>query len=84
MQNIPSEGVWSSKANVIIYSRRLEGGDIMHAHDIVPKRMDGRGASFIRVCELLYCQMFFEANLSLSFPDSMSNLLIETSAIKPS
>jgi hypothetical protein len=33
--------------------RRLEGGDIMHAHDIVPKRMDGRDASFVRVCESL-------------------------------
>jgi hypothetical protein len=48
--------------------RRLEGGDIMHAHAIVPKRMDGRDASFVRVCELLYCQMFLETNLSLSFP----------------
>jgi hypothetical protein len=46
--------------------RRLEGGDIMHAHDIVAKRMDGRDASFVRVCEL-YCQMFFETNLPLSF-----------------
>ena len=35
----------------------LEGGDIMHMHDIVPKCMDGRDASFVRVCEL-YCQMF--------------------------
>ena len=33
--------------------RRLEGGDIMHAHGIVPKRMDGRDASFVRVRELL-------------------------------
>jgi len=33
--------------------RRLEGGDIMHAHDIVSKRMDGRDASFIRVRELI-------------------------------
>jgi len=32
---------------------RLEGGDIMHVHDIVPKRMDSRDASFIRVCGLL-------------------------------
>lgn len=48
--------------------RRLEGGDIMHAHNIVPKRVGGRDASFIRVCELLYMQMFFETNLSLSFP----------------
>ena len=31
--------------------RRLEGGDIMHAHEIVSKRMDGRDASFIRVRE---------------------------------
>ena len=30
--------------------------------------MGGPYASFIRVCELLYCQMFFEANLPLSFP----------------
>ena len=29
--------------------RRLEGGDIMHAHGIVRERMDGRDASFIRV-----------------------------------
>ena len=33
--------------------RRLEGGDIMHVDNIVPKRMDGRDASFVRVCELL-------------------------------
>jgi hypothetical protein len=33
--------------------RRLEGGDIMHAHDIVSKRMDGRDASFVRVHELI-------------------------------
>jgi hypothetical protein len=46
----------------------LEGGDIMHAHDIVHKRMDGRDPSLVRVCELLYCQMFFETNPSLSFP----------------
>ena len=58
--------------------RRLEGGDIMHAHAIVCKRMDGRDASFIRVRE--YCHVF-ESYLSL-FPDSMSNLLIETSAIE--
>ena len=32
---------------------RLEGGDIMHAHDIVSKCMDGRDASFIHVCELI-------------------------------
>ena len=46
--------------------RRLEGGDIMHAHDIVTKCMDGRDASFICVCELL--SMSFRTNLSLSFP----------------
>jgi hypothetical protein len=33
--------------------RRLEGGDIMHAYDIVPKCMDGRDASFVCVCEIL-------------------------------
>ena len=32
--------------------RHLEGGDIMHAHDIISKRRDGRDASFIRVREL--------------------------------
>jgi len=32
---------------------RLEGGDIMHAHDIVPKHMDGQDASFIRVRDLI-------------------------------
>jgi len=36
--------------------RRLEGGDIMHTHDIVPKRMNGRDVSlrFFRPCE---CQI---------------------------
>ena len=33
--------------------RHLEGGDIMDVHDIVPKCMDGRDASFICVCGLL-------------------------------
>ena len=33
---------------------RLEGGDIMHAHDIVSKCMDGQDASFIRVCDLVF------------------------------
>ena len=32
--------------------RRLEGGDIMHAHNIVSKCRDSRDASFIRMCEL--------------------------------
>ena len=32
---------------------RLEGGDIMHAHNIVPKRMDSRDATFIHVCDLI-------------------------------
>jgi len=31
----------------------LEGGDIMHAHNIVPKRMDGRDATFIHVRDLI-------------------------------
>jgi len=30
----------------------LEGGDIMHVHDIVAKHMDSRDASFVHVCEL--------------------------------
>ena len=33
--------------------RHLEGGDIMHAHDIVPKCMDGRDVSFIHVRDLI-------------------------------
>ena len=32
--------------------RCLEGGDIMHAHDIISKRRDGQDASFICVREL--------------------------------
>ena len=40
----------------------------MHTHDIISKHMDGQDASLIHVYELLYCQMFFETNLSLSFP----------------
>lgn len=34
--------------------RRLEGGDIMHAHKIVSRRRDGRDASFVRVCDLFF------------------------------
>ena len=33
--------------------RRLEGGDIMHAHNIISKCTDGRDASFICVRELI-------------------------------
>ena len=33
--------------------RRLEGGDIMHAHEIVSERKDGQDASFVRVRELV-------------------------------
>ena len=62
--------------------RRLEGGDIMHADDIVSKRMDGRDASFVRVRELLYYQMFSKLIYLRLFLNSMSNLLIETSAIE--
>ena len=32
---------------------RIVGGDIMHAHNIISKRTDGRDASFIRMCELI-------------------------------
>jgi hypothetical protein len=60
--------------------RRLEGGDIMHAHDIVSKRMDGRDATFIRVRDLNCC-MFSESNPVLSWPNSMNNSSIETGAI---
>jgi hypothetical protein len=35
---------------------RLEGGDIMHAHDIVSKCMDGRDVSFICVHELIFLE----------------------------
>jgi hypothetical protein len=63
--------------------RRLEGGDIMHAHDIVPKRMESRDASFIRVSGLLpYCKRFSRLIYLYLFPNSMNNVLIETSAIK--
>ncbi len=31
---------------------RLEGGDIMHAHNIVAKCMDGQDASFVHMHEL--------------------------------
>ena len=55
---------------------RLEGGDIMHAHDIVPKHVDGRDASFVHECGLLYCQMFSNLIYLSLFPDSMNNLLI--------
>ena len=58
----------------------LEGGDIMHAHDIVHKCMDGRDASFVCV-RVNYYQMFFESNLYI-FADSMNNLWIKISVIK--
>jgi hypothetical protein len=53
----------------------------MHAHAIVPKRMDGRDASFVRVRGLLFCQMVF-SKLNYLYPDSMSNLSIKSSAIE--
>jgi hypothetical protein len=62
--------------------RRLEGGDIMHAHDLVRKCMDGQDASFVHVHEP--CQIFFRANFSQFSPDSMSSLLIDVSAIETS
>ena len=37
--------------------RRLEGGDIMHTHDVASKYMSGRDASFIRVRELVFWKM---------------------------
>ena len=36
--------------------RRLEGGDIMHAHKIVSRRRDGRDASFVRVCLFFFLE----------------------------
>ena len=32
---------------------RLEGGDTMHAHDLIPLRSDSRDMSFVRVSPLL-------------------------------
>ena len=61
--------------------RRLEGGDIMHVDDIVPKCMDGRDASFVRVRGLLYRQMFSNLIYLHLFPDGMSNLSIGISAV---
>jgi hypothetical protein len=34
----------------------LEGGDIMHTHDIVSKHMDSQDASFICVHELIFLE----------------------------
>ena len=42
---------------------RLEGRDIMHAHNIVSKHMDGRDVSFIHVCK----PVFLENDRLLSF-----------------
>ena len=61
--------------------RRLEGGDIMHAHSIVSKRLDGRDASFIRVRDLIV-GCFIEIIDFYLLPNSMSNSLVETSAIQ--
>ena len=60
---------------------RFEGGNIMHTHAIVAKRMNGRDASFVRVCEPVFKCFLKLIHLYLS-PDSMSNLSIETSAIE--
>jgi len=60
---------------------RLEGGDIMHAYDIVSKCMDGQDASFIHVRELIVNCSWKIICPSL-LPNSMSNLLTKTSAIK--
>jgi len=48
-------GLLSSRTNL----PRLEGGDVMHEHNIVHKCIDGRDASFIRVCGLMN---FFSRN----------------------
>ena len=53
----------------------------MHAHAIVAKCMNGRDASFVRVCEPVLKCFLKLIHLYLS-PNSMSNLSIETSAIK--
>ena len=59
----------------------LKGGDIMHTYKIVSKHMDSRDTSFIHMRELL--SNFFVKLIYLSlFPNSMSNLLTETSAIE--
>ena len=61
--------------------RRLEGGDIMHAVDIVSKCVDGRDASFIRVRELIAKYSWKITYLSF-LPNSTSNSLIETGVIE--
>ena len=68
--------LFSSEANCVA----SKGGDIIHAHDIIHKRVNCRDASLVRVRELL--SMFFETNLYLFPNSSMSNSLIKTSAIK--
>jgi len=58
--------------------RRLEGGDIMHAHDIVSNRMDGRDASFVCVHELIV-KCSYKITYFYILPNSMSNLVTKTS-----
>ena len=47
--------------------RRLEGGNIMHTYEIFSKHINGQGASFICMHELL-SNFFCETNIPLPFP----------------
>ena len=60
---------------------RLKGGDMIHVHDIVSNRMDSQDVSFICVCELIVKHSWKITHFYI-LPNSMSNLLIETSNIE--
>jgi len=57
---------------------RLEGGDIMHVHDIVSNCMDGQDASFICVHKLIV-KCSYKITYFYILPNSMSNLVTKTS-----
>jgi len=57
---------------------RLEGGDIMHAYDIVSNCMDGRDASFVCMCELIV-KCSYKITYFYILPNSMSNSVTKTS-----
>jgi len=58
--------------------RRLEGGDIMHTHDIVSNRMDGQDASFVCVRELIV-KCSYKITYFYILPNSMSNSVTKMS-----
>jgi len=57
---------------------RLEGGDIMHMHDIVSNCMDGQDASFVHVYELIV-KCSYKITYFYILPNSMSNSVTKTS-----